>query len=450
MNRITQLLADLNATTKRLEKIALVKAFIESATTSEVTLVRHALDPMFLTGVKAVDFKRERLIPVHSEWDAERVLKFYESIASESSRNTKSAMITEVIDHLCEADAETFARLIVKDVSGGLGISTWNSAVPESPIHEYPCLLVSAYSEKLVGKLFKSNDYLLCQEKCDGMRFNAVIHDGQVELFGRSGKPISLDVESPLMVTLQRVATSEFAPCVIDGELLCSRDGRILDRKTGNGILNKAVRGTITPEESEVVVARVWDWIDFGDFLYAHSDDPYSARLSRLGRIVDSLNTMVVQVVSTWVVKSIDEVREHFDAVIKAGGEGVIVKSPSMVWKDTRSRDAVKFKAELDCDLKIVAVNESKESGKYAHMMGAVVCESADGKVRVGVGTGFSDEDRGWFWAHRDYVIGKIMTVGYNARITDKNRDGVDSLFLPRYLELRVDKEEADTSDKIK
>ena len=451
MTRITQLLADLNATTKRLEKVTIVKAFVETAKPAEVLLVRHALDPMYLTGVKAVDLKSERLIPSTSDWDAEKILDRYESIAHESSRNTKNAMITEVLEHLSAPDAETFARLLVKDVSGGLGISTWNAAVPESPIAEYPCLLVSAYSDKIVDKLFKENEVLLCQEKCDGMRFNAVIHDGQVELFGRSGKPITIDPESPLIQSFLKVADSDFAPCVIDGELLCQKDGRILDRKTGNGILNKAVRGTITPEESEVVVARVWDVIDFEDFKVAKSNKPYSARFGRLTEIVhDAELTPTVQVVSTWFVKSINEVRDHFDAVIKAGGEGVIVKSLKMVWKDTRSRDAVKFKAELDCDLRIVDILPSKEGGKYDGFMGSILCESEDGKVRVGVGTGFSDEERAWFMTHKDYVIGKVMTVGYNARITDKNRDGVDSLFLPRYLELRVDKDEADTSEKIK
>ena len=52
--------------------------------------------------------------------------------------------------------------------------------------------------------------------------------------------------------------------------------------------------------------------------------------------------------------------------------------------------------------------------------------------------------------AHKDAVIGRIVTVGYNARIKDKNRNGVDSLFLPRFLELREDKDTADTSDAIK
>ena len=461
MQRITKLLADLNATTKRKEKIEIVKEFVATAEPAEVALVYHALDPMYLTGVKTVGLNNERLIPVHTDLDAEYFLDIYEKIAFESGRNQKNYLMQVAFKHLNEADGETFARLLVKDISGGLGISTWNAAVPDQKIKEYPCLLVSPYSEKLVDKLFKKNEYLYCQEKCDGMRFNAVIYDNQVELFGRSGKPILLDPDCPLMQAFKKVADSEYAPCVIDGELLCMLDGKVLDgkvldgkvldRKTGNGILNKAVRGTITAKESETVVARVWDWIDFSDFRDAHSDDAYVARFRRLDRIVFDLGLEpTVKLVDTWTVRNRDEIREHFNAVLAKGGEGVIVKSPLMLWGDVRSREAVKFKAEEECDLRIVAVNESKEGGKYDGLMGAIVCESADGLVRVGVGTGFSDEDRSWFMAHKDAVIGRIVTVGYNARIKDKNRNGVDSLFLPRFLELREDKDTADTSDAIK
>ena len=456
MQRITKLLADLNATTKRKEKIEIVKEFVETAEPAEVALVYHALDPMYLTGVKFIGLNNERLIPVHTDLDAEYFLDIYEKIAFESGRNQKNYLMQVAFNHLNEADGETFARLLVKDISGGLGISTWNAAVPDRKIKEYPCLLVSPYSDKLVDKLFKNNEYLYCQEKCDGMRFNAVIYDNQVELFGRSGKPILLDPDCPLMQAFKKVAESEYAPCVIDGELLCMQDGKVqdgkvLDRKTGNGILNKAVRGTITSKESETVVARVWDWVDFSDFRDAHSDDAYIARFHRLDRIVFDLELEpTVKLVDTWTVRNQDEIKEHFNAVLVKGGEGVIVKSPLMLWSDVRSREAVKFKAEEECDLRIVEVNDSKEGGKYDGLMGAIVCESADGLVRVGVGTGFSDEDRAWFMKNKDAVIGRIVTVGYNARIKDKNRDGVDSLFLPRFLELREDKDIADTSDAIK
>ena len=126
--------------------------------------------------------------------------------------------------------------------------------------------------------------------------------------------------------------------------------------------------------------------------------------------------------------------------------EGVIVKSPYNIWKDVRATDMVKFKAELDCDLRVIAVETA--SGKYEGMLGALVCESDDHKVQVKVGTGYTDEMRSEFI--KQDLIGKIVTITYNARIKDKNRPDVDSLFLPRFVEFREDKDVTNTSEEIK
>ena len=79
-------------------------------------------------------------------------------------------------------------------------------------------------------------------------------------------------------------------------------------------------------------------------------------------------------------------------------------------------------------------------------MLGAIVCESSDGVVKVNVGSGFNDLHRKTL-KEKD-LLGKIVAVKYNSRI--KNRQGDESLFLPIFVELRDDKDEADSSKLIK
>ena len=98
----------------------------------------------------------------------------------------------------------------------------------------------------------------------------------------------------------------------------------------------------------------------------------------------------------------------------------------------------------MECDLKIVAIEEG--TGKYAGLLGAIVCESADGVVKVNVGSGFNDAHRKTL-KEKD-LLGKIVAVKYNARI--KNKQGDESLFLPIFIEVRDDKDVADTSKEIK
>ena len=85
-------------------------------------------------------------------------------------------------------------------------------------------------------------------------------------------------------------------------------------------------------------------------------------------------------------------------------------------------------------------------TGKNKGRLGALVCESSDGKIRVNVGSGYSDEQRE---AYGKQVVGKIATVKYNARIQDKGNN-IESLFLPVFIELREDKDTADESIRIK
>ena len=72
--------------------------------------------------------------------------------------------------------------------------------------------------------------------------------------------------------------------------------------------------------------------------------------------------------------------------------------------------------------------------------------ESACGKLKVGVGSGFNDNDRETI---KPDVVGKIITIKYNAIVDDKTKD-TKSLFLPIFLEIREDKDTADVLEGLK
>jgi hypothetical protein len=62
------------------------------------------------------------------------------------------------------------------------------------------------------------------------------------------------------------------------------------------------------------------------------------------------------------------------------------------------------------------------------------------------VGSGFNDAQRKQYW--KENLVDKIVAVKYNSRI--KNKAGEESLFLPVFIELRDDKDVADTTKVIK
>ena len=360
--------------------------------------------------------------------------------------NTAIEYLTKLLSMLVEDDAKVIERIIAKDLKCGVSEATVNAVWP-GLVHEYPCMLASAYDQKLVDKVtFPA----YVQLKLDGMRFNAIVRNGKVEFRSRNGKEIN--IADPLFgLPFIHMAGFYGKDVVFDGELLVvDGAGKPLDRKTGNGILNKAVKGTQSEAEGRMVRATLWDLIEFKQFEQGVDKKHYHERLNELTNCVNDAKSKsalghLVDLVPNQEVDSMYTAQKLFEKYLAEGQEGIILKTKNMIWEDKRSKHQIKFKGELECDLKVVEWVEG--TGKNVGRMGALVLESADGAVRVGLGTGFSDADRDSITTANS--VGRIVAVKYNARITDK-KSSVDSLFLPVFIEFRDDKDVADKSKDIK
>ena len=349
--------------------------------------------------------------------------------------NAGIAHLKGTLEALNQDDAKVIERIIAKDLKCGVSVSTVNKVWPNL-IHEYPVMLCSQYEEKLVNKV-RWPAYV--QTKMDGMRFNAIVKNGVVEYRSRNGKEIQLlgNLDNDFITMANGIDS------VFDGELLVVDNVGVLDRQTGNGILNKANKGTISDKEAAMVRATIWDLIPYDDFKNGKCDVPYVHRWNSLCVMADTYQPTKVSLVDCWEVENYTEAQTLFEGLLSDGQEGIILKDWSGVWEDKRTKTQIKFKGELECDLKIVGTQPG--TGKYEGMLGAILCESADGVVKVSVGSGFNDEHRQTLG---DEIIGKIVAVKYNARIT--NKQGEESLFLPIFVEVREDKDVADKSKDIK
>lgn len=428
---INEFLNDLAANPSRNYKIEKLKANSENELLREV--VRLALCPFTQFYI--------RKIPAYTVNTQERPASlkavlpaFYDIYTRIVTGNAAIRYLQMMLESVSPDDAKVLERIVQKDLKCGVSTSTAND-VWMGLIREYPVMLCSPFEQKLVDKI-KFPAYV--QLKMDGMRFNAIVRDGKVEFRSRNGKEIQLlgNLEQEFIEMAGNV------DCVFDGELLVMKDGKILDRQTGNGILNKANKGTISATDAELVHATVWDYIPYAYFTDGHCPTPYSHRLMTLtGKVFDKEK---IHLVHSDTVDNIEEANTIFEKYLAEGQEGIILKDTTGIWEDKRSKTQIKFKGELECDLKIVAVEEGK--GKAEGMLGAIICESSDGIVRVNVGSGFSDAQRKQYWG--ETLIDKIVAVKYNVRI--KNKAGEESLFLPVFVEIRNDKDVADSSEDIK
>lgn len=447
---VYNILEELRVSRSRLYKIDVLERNKDYPLFKEV--IKATLDPYVQYYIRKIpDY-----IPYYKggqlEWGLEQ-LKFLSS--REFTGHAGIKHLTEILEGSGKEDAKVIEYIIGKDLECGVSIKTVNKVFGKDFIAEYPCMLASPYKQKNLDVIKYP---AIVQTKLDGMRANIICDkNGEVEIRTRNGKLIDLHgvfdefVKCLFVKSATLADLDQFHGAVLDGELmvLSEEDGQtVLDRKTGNGILNKGVKGTITPAEAARTRFMAWDMIPLEDFYKGKSNRLYFDR-------VDILNTRIDEIYKTWTfprelikivpslpVTSLEEVMRHFQEALEEGEEGIILKNGDSIWEAKRSKDQVKLKAELELDLIVTEWVEGK--GRLKGKMGSVVAESADRKICVSVGSGFNDEDREMVAVD---IVGKIISVKYNEMIKDKRKDTY-SLFLPIYQEIRNDKEEADVAPR--
>ena len=102
-----------------------------------------------------------------------------------------------------------------------------------------------------------------------------------------------------------------------------------------------------------------------------------------------------------------------------------MIKNWDAIYEFKRSKNLLKMKLMDSLDLPVVDIFEG--TGKYTGMMGGVYVDYKG--YKVGVGSGWSDEQRLRFWKYPNEILGKTLEIAYQAET--KNKDGGLSLSFP-------------------
>lgn len=358
--------------------------------------------------------------------------------------------IRKALGQLNGPSAQLLRNIIGKDLRAGFAETTIQKV--------YPGLLpVAPYMRCSLPSDVKFEEWewaegVYSQIKADGLFANLNYDGATAWLTSRSGKPLQgtwFDDICEYAVDYLPTGTQTHGEIVV-----FDPEGNVLPREIGNGIVNSVVQGGLPPAEHRPVF-KAWDQIPLECVVSkGRYEQPYSVRFASLSatlRITDHEHHPV-QVIETRVVHSLREAYEHYADALNRGEEGTIVKRPSLVWRDTGSsgeRGQVKLKLEAPCELVIVGFVPGKKTGKHAKTFGSLLCESSDGLLRVAV-SGLTDDLRAKIHANREWWLGKIITVTFNAILYSKNLSKkAHSLFLPRYTELREDRTSPDSFERV-
>ena len=354
--------------------------------------------------------------------------------------NAGIQFLTDILSNSREDDAKVIERIINKDLRCGVSTSTAN-AVWKDLIDEFP------YMRCALPKAVKLNEWnwkdgIYSQLKADGSYANLIYSGGQVSIMTREGTVYPLENFQKIIDDVVANFNPETAT---HGELLIRRDGEILPREIGNGILNSIAKNGSSFEATDIIEFLVWDQIPLE---YSVSGGKYNvAYESRFETLKNQVNNCKsISLIETKIVYSLEEAYDHYSDLVSNGFEGSIIKTKTGIWKDTTSKDQVKLKVDCDIDLKIKSFNPG--NGKNANTFGSICCVSSDELFEVNV-SGFKDKERQEISDNRDNYIGTIMTVRINNIMNPTKNNDKYCAFLPRAVEFRTDKTEADSLARI-
>lgn len=426
-------LGNLATTSGKLDKLKIIKTFTEF----DLSLVRMTMDP-------SISYYIAKLPEVAQHGEGRfgpSEVTLLEDLASR--RLTGHAALNAVVctlTFLAPPDSEILRRIILKDLRAGVGATLINSAFPGS-IPEFPYMRCSLPKD-IDLKSWPWDDGVNAGLKMDGMFARCDVTGDSVKFTTRQGNTFPRG----FLANLELAASKLFSPGTqTHGELTVWIDGQLQPRQTGNGLLNSVMQGGDIPPGYEVKFT-IWDQIALSVAVpKGKSSLNYRERMYQIDRLPYH---PLIQVVENRWVTSYDEAIAYYREVLARGQEGLILKHPHMVWEDKTSKHCVKLKLEFEVDLKIIGFNPGIPGKRTADTFGSLKCASDCEELIVDV-AGFKRADEMYLHENRDSVLGKIITVKANAIVSPSTSSPKYSLFHPRFIELRHDKDTADDLARV-
>jgi DNA ligase-1 len=430
MRKPWEVIRELEADNSRLAKEAIIAVIAAQGHNEFFEGCRLALDPMITFGLKQVPEKKDT-----SGNGLGREL-FLELCTQLSSRivtgNNARDLVQRAMAMATPAEWNSWCRrILIKDLRCGVSEKTINKVVEKINadyiVPTFACQLAhdSANHEgKLAGKK-------LVEVKLDGVRVITVVWpDGRVLQFSRNGKEL-VNFEH-IKEELALNANTFTEPMVLDGEVMSSSFQDLMKQvhRKDNVAASDAVLWLF-----DILPLRTFELGIFNMIQRDRSDWLHNWYDNNLNKSMSYIRCLDQAIVDLDTAEGQKLFRMYNKSAIENKYEGIMIKDPAAPYECKRSTAWLKLKPFIEVSLEVVDLEEG--TGRNAGRLGAIICEGEeDGRrIRVNVGSGFSDSDRDSFWKASDQLFGNVVEVRADA--VTQNQDGTYSLRFPRFLRFR-------------
>lgn len=421
-----QIIQELAADNSRLAKEAIIKREHDKGNSELFEGFKMALDPMVTFGVKKV--------PSFSGPDGQGLpwTAFKKLADSLSKRELTGHAARDAIELALGASTTTqwndwYRLILIKDLRCGVSEKTINK-IAKGTVPLFECMLAhdgANHEKKITGKK-------LLEPKLDGVRVITIINkdNNTATMYSRNGKilenfgHITSAIEQNINLFTQSV--------VLDGEMVSS---------SFQALMKQVHRKTDV--QSNDARLMLFDVLSVGEFKSGKSLLGQKQRSNKLRSMKEIFDT--VGSIDIIPQKEVDldsyvgelEFKQYNKDAIAAGFEGIMIKDVSAVYEAKRSHSWLKMKPFIEVSLVVIGLEEG--TGKNEGRLGALICEGDDDgkRIRVNVGSGFTDEQRKDYWEDQEVMIDQIVEIRADAATLNQDSDNIYSLRFPRFLRFR-------------
>ena len=422
IERVKEIFDQLQSTNSKLEKQRIIRENKDNQLFTD-TLV-FLLSPYILTGIstKKIDKKVKPWIYTNDySWSS---VKSY-LLSHNTGTDDDIAYIQDFIYYQPEDMQDFYKGLITKSIKLGCDAKIVNDVIPNL----IPTFSVQLGTPREKCKI-KTGEWFSLSQKLNGNR--CVFVNGK--MMSRQGKEFTgLD---HILSDIKKIVDNSI---VLDGELVGKNEEGLSD--SANFQKSTGIANSKDADKTSLKYV-IFDTVRLEEFQQGKSEYTYKIRrqlLLELKEMIEKHNLQNIEVVQMFY-EGIDqtEIDKWLDYCEEHDYEGCMVNLDSP-YECKRVKTLQKVKAFKDIDLMCISVNEAT-TGKYRGTLGSITCKYKNGTVDVG--SGFSDEQRDYYFNNPNEIVGKIVTVKYKEATTNKN--GGESLQFPVFVTVRFDKDSAD------
>ena len=442
MRKELQLFKDLESLTGEGSQKAKQKIISENQSERFLYLLDICFNPFVTTKLHKISFNESLSEINHNHWDNFKdLVEELKRVPAANDLLRKRAQ--DIVSFRISDDEpedlqlrEVLMKIITKRMNIGIGAKLINKAIGKEIIPD-PSLMLATDDHETIEKW----DRIYCEEKYDGVRLIALWKDRKFSYFTRAFN----ELDSACFPQLSKSLETAIESSGISGDFFFDGELTDLNRKSVSGKVTQILKGKVDSKIEEGMIFNVFDLESSDALVKGRGSKKYKERRealeSVLKNIPDGSNVTLAQM---WEIDSPDQITPIYKNIVDQGGEGVICKNDE-VYECKRSKSWVKFKEVNECDLVITGWYPGE--GKREGLIGGFILTDSSGTLHVRVGAGFTDQDLKDLSSDPDSHTGKIVAVQYNVTITDKH--GNRSLFLPRFVDIRNDKNCADDLSKL-